>query len=351
MKINSFNYKKLNLILLITLIIFSFISYAIGIADITFKDAMNVLLTEIPFFRDKIDISNVKNGHLIILKNLRFPRVLLSIIIGAGLSVVGGVFQGLFKNPLAEPYILGISSGASLFATIAIIFESEYVFLIFSGASLFAIIGALVSVLLVIIISSRFNSDSSINSIPSIMLLLSGISVGLFFDSIATVMISVNTEKIKSITLWGMGSFQTATWEKVFITFPSILLCIIIINFFARHINVISIGDNDAQNLGIDVKKSKIILVILSSIVVALSVASSGVIGFVGLIIPNLLRGIIGADYRKLLKTSALCGGLFLLFCDTIGRMILPFSEIPVGSITAFIGAPFFLYIIIKGNK
>ncbi len=326
---------KLNIFLLISLVLLSFASYIVGVADISFKDACRVL-----FAFDTDSLSDISKSHITILRNIRLPRVINCIAVGMGLSVVGSVFQSLFKNPLAEPYILGLSSGASLGAAIAIVYSFDYYFLVFSGASILAIIFSVLTIVFVLF-------AYGITKRNTITLLLIGSSISLFCSSITTVLISINPDKIKNITLWSIGSFSNTGWQKVFINLPIVIIGIIIIYSFSRELNAISVGESDAKSFGISVKKSTYILVITSSIIVAATVASAGIIGFVGLIIPNLVRMISGADFKKLLPTSVLMGGILLLFCDTLGRVIFAPSEIPVGAITAFIGAPFFLFIIL----
>ncbi|MDR2940255.1 MAG: iron ABC transporter permease [Clostridiales bacterium] len=322
---------KFNIGLACFLIALAFFSYTIGVADISFTDAVRALF----------DTSALDGAHITILRGIRLPRVISCMVIGMGLSVAGSVFQALFKNQLAEPFILGISSGASLGAALAIIYSFDFYFYVFSGASIAAAVFSVITVIFILFAYKLVRHNTG-------TLLLIGSSISLFCSSITTLLISIHADKIKNITQWSIGSFSNAGWQKVYVTLPIIFIGVIIIFSFHRELNAISVGESEAKSFGVPVEKSTYILLLASSLIVAVAVASSGIIGFVGLIIPNAVRMVSGADFKKLLPTSALAGATLLLFCDTVGRVAFAPSEMPVGAVTALIGAPFFLYIILK---
>lgn len=323
------------------LLILMIYSYTVGVANISIGDALAVAFSKLPFVGGNFDISHISNAHLTILTNLRLPRVLLAAVSGMSLAVVGAVFQGLFQNPLAEPYVLGISSGASLGATIAIVLGLNTFFGFFSIVSLYASAAAILTVLFVMVIAGVRGDRMS-------TVLLTGISIGFFASSVSTVLMVLNQDKIKTVTMWSMGSFTSATWDKVAATVPLSIVGLCVICVFLRELNAISIGEDSAKSFGISVYAVRRILIITGSAMVALTVAAAGIVGFVGLIVPNALRRIFGANFRKIIPASAVTGAIFLLVCDTLARVLFAPSEIPAGSITAFFGTPFFIFLALR---
>jgi iron complex transport system permease protein len=268
---------------------------------------------------------------------LRLSRVTLGVMAGASLSVSGCVFQGLLRNPLAEPYILGISSGAALGAVIAILVGLEIVL------PLVAFLGAILTILLV------YNLAKTYAQVPIRTLILSGVVVGAVFSSIMMFLINISrNQRIHDILWWLLGNLQIFDLRLLLsvsvITVAGILICV----FFARDLNAIAIGDEQAHNLGINVEVIKKVLFAVCSLVVAACVSSCGIIGFVGLIIPHALRLVIGSDYRVLIPAAGLFGASFLIICDLFCRIIILPAELPVGLITALIGGPWFIYLLRK---
>ncbi len=307
------------------------VSYLVGVSGIPILDALT------------LNASKLSNAQLTILMNLRLPRTIIAATAGMCLGVVGAVFQGLFQNPLAEPYVLGISSGASLGATIAIVLGLNGVMFIFSGVALFAAVGAIGTVLIVLAVAGmKGNRNTTV--------LLTGISISYFAASISTVITVLNADKIRTVTLWSMGSFTSSTWDKVIALVPLSLVGLVVIFIFLRELNAIAAGEKQARGLGVSVGTVRIILILTSTIMVGLSVAASGIIGFVGLIVPNGLRRVLGADFRRVVPASALVGAIFLVWCDTIARVLFAPSEIPAGVVTALIGTPCFVYLAVKGR-
>lgn len=288
----------------------------------------------------------VKNSVVDIVWLLRFPRVLLAISVGTGLAVSGNVMQAIVKNPLADPYILGVSSGAMLGATLAIMLGVGISFgPNFIGITAF--IGALCISYLVMLIANKKGNTSSVR------LLLSGMALNSLCSSFSNfiIFISNNKQGIQTITFWLMGSLAGSKWSQVSIILP--LMIVLTIYFYSQHrvLNIMLLGDETAKTLGTDLNKERKRFLILSSIMVAFSVYSSGMIGFVGLIIPHLVRLFTGSDHRKTLPLSALLGSLFLLWSDIFCRIIIPNAELPIGILISIIGAPTFLFLLTRNEQ
>lgn len=284
------------------------------------------------------------DSYTIIIMEVRLPRILLAGLVGSALSVAGCSMQGLFKNPMASPYILGISSGAAFGASLAIVLGISL------GTGVFAVpfmafIFALITIFVVYYIA-RVKGK-----VPMETLLLAGIAVGAFFSAQVSLMKYIAGEELRSIVFWLMGGFWASSWDKVAIAFPLILLGIAVMMFFSRDLNLMLMGEEHALDLGIKVESVKKIILIFASLVTAAAVAVSGIIGFVGLIIPHIMRIIVGPDHRILLPSSCLVGAIFLIWTDTLARTIIQPTELPVGIITASFGAPFFLYLLRKRKR
>jgi len=280
-----------------------------------------------------------------IFMNLRLPRALLAFFVGSALAVAGCSLQGVFKNPMAEPYTLGISSGAALGATIAIAAGFGITTIGISGTSLLAFAFALAAILLVFTISNNRGKVSTFS------LLLSGFAVSSLLSSFTYFIMMYNHDKLANMILWNFGSVSAASWEKLWISLPIILACTVALMFYAKPMNILLQGDEVSQSLGIDSQKIRRNMIILTALLVAAAVSVSGIIGFVGLMVPHLLRLIVGPDNKKLLPLSFVGGGAFLLCTDTVAKMVVPSTEMPVGIITAMFGVPFFIFLLRRGRK
>lgn len=344
-RVNRAKYGIVLILLSIGLILsISFFS-VIGTANINALDVFKIVISKIPRVGKFINISSVADSHQTIIWSIRLPRVLLGVLVGASLSMAGAAFQGMFKNPMADPYVIGISSGAALGATIAIVLGVNISFLNISSISLFAFIGALTAVFIV------YNISRIKNRVPVTSLLLAGIAIGQFLTAIMSFLMVLYTKDMAKIIYWTMGSLSGKGWGPlVGISLP-VIISMILINFFARDLNIMLTGEESAKSLGVDVEKTKIYILILGTFMVSMVVSISGIIGFVGLIIPHIVRMILGPDHRILLPASALVGGIFMTFADTIARTVISPTEIPVGIITALFGGPFFLYLLRKSKK
>lgn len=276
----------------------------------------------------------------IIIFNLRLPRIMMSILVGMMLSSSGVVVQTVFQNPLADPYIIGIAASATFGAVIAFVFDMpDYMY------GVIAFFTCLASTLLI------FKMAKKGNKVNVATLLIVGIAVSSFlgaFTSFAMYMIGEDSFKI---TMWMMGYLGNATWSRV--AFLAVPLVFSVSYFYSKRnqLDALLSGDEEAHSLGIDVNKLKVKTLTVAALVVAFSVAFSGMIGFVGLIVPHTMRMLLGPSNSKLLPSTILAGGFFLLICDTFGRLVLAPTEVPIGVITAFFGAPFFLYLALRNKR
>jgi iron complex transport system permease protein len=278
--------------------------------------------------------------HEVIIFQIRLPRILLGLLVGFALATAGTTMQGLFKNPMADPYIIGIASGAAVGAALSILVLPP-IFALYT-TPLLAFLGALATIFAVYSIAKVGGK------LPVDTLLLTGIAISLFLGAVLSFMMSVAGEALHTIFFWIMGGFWLANWTKVQITVLPVLLCFGVIYLFAKDLNAMLLGEESAQTLGINVEQAKRLLLILSAFITAAAVAFSGTIGFVGLIIPHITRILVGPDHRVLLPASAMMGGIFLMWTDALARLL---GELPVGILTAFFGAPFFIYLLKKRKR
>jgi iron complex transport system permease protein len=278
----------------------------------------------------------------VVIFDVRMPRILTAALVGAGLAMSGVVFQGILLNPLADPYTLGVSAGAAFGASLAILLNIH--FLGTYSVPLFAFIGAASTLLFVIYLSSSAEGLSSNN------LILSGIIVAAILSAGISFLKYVADEQVSIIIFWLMGSFGSKTWTDVALIITIVCIGFFIFIYYARDLNLMSLGNRSASSLGVDTGKVTLVLLASASFVAAICVSVSGIIGFVGLLVPHIIRLITGPDNKKLLPVSMLAGAILLLCADTITRAVLP-SEIPIGVLTALIGGPFFCYIFRKQQK
>ncbi len=273
-----------------------------------------------------------------IILSLRVPRALLAGLVGAGLSVSGAIFQALLRNPLADPYILGVSSGAAVGAIIAILMGLSTLSI---GLPLASFIGALLTIFIV------FNFGRQDGKIHPNTLLLAGVIIGSFLSALIMFFISISQkEELHTIIFWLMGDFSFSNPQAVYMISPYIFFGFIFLYLRARQLNLILSGEESALQMGVDVERLKLISYLLASLITAASVSVCGLIGFVGLIVPHSVRLIFGPDHRLLLPSAALIGASFLIASDTFARTLLAPTELPVGVITAAFGGPFFIYLL-----
>ncbi len=277
-----------------------------------------------------------------VVMDVRLPRILTAALVGGGLAMSGVVYQGILLNPLADPYTLGVSSGAAFGASLALLAN-----LVFPGVlsvSLFAFVGAVVTLFIVLHLSS-FNGQISANT-----LILSGVIVGAILSAGISFIKYLADEQVAVIIFWLMGSFASRSWTDVGMVAAAVVIGLLITLYYGRDLNIMSLGGRSADSLGVETARTRKILLVTASMVTAICVAVSGIIGFIGLIVPHLMRFLVGPDNRKLLPVSIFAGATLLLMADTVTRAVLP-SEVPIGVLTALIGGPFFCVIFRRKQK
>ena len=333
------------ILLVIGLLLIILVSASVGSSSISILDSLKVIIYKIPKMNKIIDASEINDIHYRIVYQIRLPRILLSGLVGGGLAVVGCAFQGLFRNPLADPHILGVSSGAALGATIAMLSGLSLNVAGLGLVGLFAFIGALLTVILVYVVAG-VGKNSSISNV-----LLTGTAVSTLLSSIVSLLMTFNREQLEKVYMWTLGSFSGASWSKILFLLIFVLVCCTSLIFYGKELNVILTGEDAALTLGINLKKVKRHIILWASLLVAACVSVSGIIGFVGLIIPHCIRLISGPNHKRLLPYSIFAGAIFMILCDTIARTIAAPSEIPVGVVTAIFGAPYFIFLLYYSQR
>jgi iron complex transport system permease protein len=276
-----------------------------------------------------------------ILLDVRLPRIYVALLAGFALASAGVVFQALLRNPLADPFVIGVSSGAAVGAVIAMALHIPATWLGVSTIPLFSFFGGLGTILLI------FTIAQTKGRLQSTTLLLAGVIVNAFFSAIMMFLASVvDADNIQRFMLWMMGHLEIVEPKLLLVVSIFLLFGWIVLWIYSRHLNVLSLGEESAAQLGVEVERTKKIVFIAAALIAGAVVSISGIIGFVGLMIPHIVRSFVGSDHRILLPASGLCGAIFLILADTIARTIIAPTEIPVGVITALCGAPFFIYIL-----
>ncbi len=337
------------IILTIFLITSGILSLTIGKVSIPPEVVFKILLNRI----FNLGLTFEKNWDIIVL-DVRLPGMLMAIIVGVALTSAGATMQGLFRNPLADPFIIGVSSGGAFGAILGVIIQHNYLHNISTQYVLpiFSFFGAVGTIFLVYVLSK------SGGKISVTTMLLVGIALSSFFSAITLFLTYIHVGDPRSVLFWMLGSLDNIQWYKVDISLPLIILGVIILLIFSRDLNAFSLGEATAKQLGVNVDRSKLILLGAAALITAISVAFTGIIGFVGLIIPHIMRKVVGPDHRILLPASALFGGIFLIWANTLSLNFSLLIELltgtprlitilPVGIVTALFGAPFFLYLLI----
>jgi iron complex transport system permease protein len=333
-------------VLLGGILIFSlFLASAFGAVTISIPEILQMTLNKIAFFDFP---STWRAVDETIIFQIRLPRVIGGALVGAALATAGVLFQGLLRNPMADPYIIGTSSGAALGATIAMILPINLAFLGFGLVPVAAFIGALTTVTLV------YNLARVGGKTPIISMLLAGFVVSALLASIIAFLMSISDRlglNLHSVYSFLWGHISVTNWGQIAVIAPLVIGGIIAARFFASHLNAFSLGEEGAAYLGIEVERDKILILALGSLLTAAAVSISGLVGFVGLVMPHAVRLSLGPDHRLLLPASALAGAAFVVIADLLARTLLAPVEIPVGIITALIGAPFFLYLLRRNRR
>ena len=339
--------KWTSITLALSLILLSSMALAstVGPMPISVGNALGIILHQVPLVGNAVKEQWTTVEENVVVQ-LRLPRVISAVLVGVALSIAGVVFQGIFKNPMADPYVLGVASGGGFGALLAIVSGVGLPSLgLFYAVPVMACVGALSTMFLVYAIARTGFG------IPVLRLLLAGIAVSSFFSSLISLMIATAGEDIHAAFSWLFGGFPISRWEYINVASPAILVCSAAIYAFARDLNVMLLGEEQARHLGVEVETVKKRLIILGSLITAVAVSISGIIGFVGLIVPHITRILVGPDHRILIPSSALAGASLLVLCDAVARTILRPIVLPTGIVTALLGAPFFVYLLIKSGR
>lgn len=281
-----------------------------------------------------------------IILSVRLPRVLCVGLTGAALSVGGAAMQGLLKNPLADGSTLGVSSGASLGAVIAIAFDITMPQLPFAGTMVMAILFAFLSLILILTLAYKLDHSLATNTI-----ILIGVIFSMFVSSILNLVITFASDKVQSITFWTMGSLSGTSYSNVLVLLAALVLCGGVLLRYVRELNAFAIGEDNARHIGVDVKRVKLVVMVMVSALIGVCVSIGGTIGFVGLVVPHMVRMITGPNHKRLLPAASFGGATFLMLCDLAARILLDPLELPIGVVTSFIGAILFVVIFYQSRR
>jgi iron complex transport system permease protein len=316
-------------ILLILLVVSGFVCLSFGTVNFPLSKIFSAIFS-----------SNAAEPSVVnIIWDIRLPRVLTAMLVGAGLSISGAAFQALLKNPLAEPYILGISSGGAFGAILSLVIGFGFI-----GTQSFAFLGALMTLMLVYFFGRRFGQ------IDPTTILLAGVMIGAFFSALILLMISFTDQSLRLALYWLIGNLSFANYQSVLTIFPILIISAFVLVSFSQSYNLISISEENAKQFGVNTNLVKNLTYFIASLLIGIIVSFVGIIGFVGLLIPHICRMIFGNDNKIVLPTSLLTGAIFLVWADLLSRILIPPAEIPIGAITAVLGAPMFI-IILKQKK
>ena len=333
------NISKIILCLILSSIIF-ILAMGIGSVFIPPIQTINILLYKIFNF----NFIEINETFLSILWKIRFPRVLLAFICGAGLSLSGTIIQSVLKNSLASSYTLGVSSGSALGASFCMLFKI-YIFGIFS-IQIFGFIFGIITVFIAISIATKMDTTMQNNAI-----ILTGMAFSLFTNAILSIIMTFAKEDLQNLIFWQMGSFSMKNNIYLLILYPTVLIIFLLVFIKYREMDILTFGDEQATIIGVDIKKIKLFLLSMASLLTGFIVSIVGIIGFIDLFTPHITRKIFGASHKYVLFMSLILGGTFMVLCDLVARTIIPPIELPVGAITSAIGATFFIYLYFDKRK
>ncbi|MGE8207341.1 FecCD family ABC transporter permease [Heyndrickxia sp. NPDC080065] len=324
----------------IFLLFSAIIGIAVGSVYVPIKEIIQIIGSAIFHFplSETVDPMNTN-----IVLDIRLPRVILAGLVGASLAIAGAAFQGLLRNPLADPYTLGVSSGASVGAVITLFFHISLPVIGMLTLPLMSILGAFITIFCVLLFARKIERSMKVETI-----ILTGIIFSSFFSSFISLIIALTGDELRQIIGWLLGSVSMRGWSYIFIIVPFFIIGSLLLLMNTKELNAMSLGEERAQHLGVNVEKRKLLVLIAGSILTGAAVSVSGAIGFVGLVIPHLIRIVWGPNHKELLPLSILFGAGFLIIADLISRTIIQPSELPIGVITALIGAPVFAWILMK---
>lgn len=336
------NYPAALLAMVLMLGVFIILGVALGAVGIKPAQVVNILIRH---WSDPASLVGPLYTHDVIIYTIRLPRVLLASLVGAGLALAGAVFQGLFRNPMADPYVIGVSSGAALGAVLAILAQEITGLSLTYGVPAWAFLMAVVTIMIV------YRLARSGGRVPVMTLLLAGIAVNSLLSALVSLCMFYSGSQMHQLVFWLMGGFSGRGWSYMVMFLPYALIGTIIIWIYTRELNAMLMGEEPAEHLGIDVEKVKLRLLIAAALLTGACVSVSGLIGFVGLIVPHMVRLISGPDHRVLLPLVAVTGAVFMVAADIAARVLIAPEELPVGIVTAIVGAPFFIYLLRRQKR
>ncbi|GCE01219.1 FecCD family ABC transporter permease [Embleya hyalina] len=314
----------------------------VGAADLPARGVVLALLDELPLVHVDHGLSPVQHA---VLMDLRLPRVLAAVMVGGLLALAGAGYQGVFRNPLADPYLLGAASGAGLGATLVIVYAHGDSVGGVPVVPLASFVGAMGGVLLAYAIGTTANRSGGTAN-----LVLAGVAVAQFLAAAQTYVQSANTDELRRIYSWIFGRLSGIGWADLRMVLPYALLGTVVLVLHGRLLDVMSVGDEEAAGLGVRAGRVRLVVLLAASLATASAVAISGLIGFVGIVVPHLVRRFVGGSYRRVLPMSLLCGATFLVLTDVLARTLTAPGELPIGVVTAFVGAPFFV-LVLRGTR
>lgn len=326
---------------LLTLCVF-FACVCLGSVGIPLRDTARVILDVI---RGVPSDGALQLARSVIIP-VRLPRVLCVALVGASLALAGAAMQGLLKNPLADGSTLGVSSGASLGAVLAIAFGITFPSLPFAGSMVMAILFALLSLLIILGLAYRLDCSLSTNTI-----ILIGVIFSMFASSVMSIVITFASDHLKSITFWTMGSLQGASYRNAAVLAATLLICATVLLLHANELNAFAVGEENARQIGVNVRRVRLVVLITVSCLIGVCVSIGGTIGFVGLVTPHMVRMIVGPNHKRLLPASLFSGAVFLMLADLVARTLLNPRELPIGVVTSIIGAIVFVFIYYRSRR
>jgi iron complex transport system permease protein len=329
---------------LMALLLLIVLAASLGPIPVSWQEALRVILANVTGHAQFL--GPVKAGQAVVVWDVRLPRILSAVVVGAALAASGTVYQGILLNPLADPYTLGVSAGAAFGASLALLMNGGMVIGGACGLSVpvFSFGGACAALAVVVLVSSSAHDFSSTN------LILAGIMVTAILSAAISLVKYIADEQVSVIIFWLMGSFVSRTWADVRLTGAATLAGALVCLYYSRELNLLTLGRRSAASLGVETRRLPLVLLTAASMMAAVCVSVSGIIGFVGLLVPHMMRGLVGADNGRLLPMAMTAGAFLLLLADTFTRAVLP-HEIPIGVLTALIGGPFFCWVLFRRRR
>jgi iron complex transport system permease protein len=331
------------LVAAVVLVVCSLLGILVGAIDLSLGSVLAEVADRIP----GIDVSSgLTAREAAIVWEIRVPRVVLAGLVGGMLAIAGAGFQGVFRNPLADPYLLGVAAGAGLGATLAIAYFPGATSWPVSPLPIAAFVGALIGVMVTYVLGRTAATTSS-----TATLILAGVAVAAFLTATQTFIQQQNSDTFREVYAWILGALVTVGWSEVVLILPYVVLSGVALYLYRRLLDVMGLGDEEANSVGVQAPKVRLMVVIAATLGTAAAVAVSGLIGFVGIIVPHAVRLIFGSSYRVIVPLSLVFGAAFLILADVVARTVLAPAEVPIGVVTAFFGAPFFLLVLYRARR